>query len=189
LSVVNPSSYTLHNHVRALHLLSEFAPYFYEEPTDTLLMNSSIEVKDKVNIPLAGGERLYTRYDFAPFIENRVFELIQPDMGLAGGFTEMKKIAAFAETHQINVQPHNASGPILTAACIQFDICTTNVQIQEWFPYWQDERYNIVQQALEPTARNGHFEVRDLQPGLGVELNKDYLSAFQKGGFKFEVQR
>nr|UKE84153.1 hypothetical protein KXZ65_01430 [Pectobacterium sp. PL152] len=72
--------------------LEEFNPYFYEEPTDTLLINSSLEVKAGVNLSLAGGERLYTRFDFAPFIENRVFELIQPDMGLAGGFTEMKKL-------------------------------------------------------------------------------------------------
>mgnify|MGYP003366534667 CR=1 FL=1 len=163
--------------------LEAFNPYFYEEPTDTLLIHASSEVKEKVNIPLAGGERLYTRYDFAPFIENRVFELIQPDMGLAGGFSEMKKIAAFAETYQISVQPHNASGPILTAACVQFDICTTNVQIQEWFPYWQDERYRILTDPLEPKARDGHFVIDEMKPGLGVELDKDYLSSFQKYTF------
>jgi len=159
--------------------LEIFNPYFYEEPTDTLLWHSSAEVKEKVNMPLAGGERLYTRYDFAPFIENRIFELIQPDMGLAGGFTEMKKIASFAETYQIAVQPHNASGPILTAACVQFDICTPNVQIQEWFPYWQDERYRILQQPLEPLARDSQFIVESMKPGLGVELDKDYMSTFQ----------
>ncbi|MDJ0034723.1 mandelate racemase/muconate lactonizing enzyme family protein [Pantoea allii] len=164
--------------------LEAFSPYFYEEPTDTLLINASAEVKLKVDIPLAGGERLYTRYDFAPFIENRIFELIQPDMGLAGGFTEMKKIAAFAETYQIAIQPHNASGPVLTAACVQFDICTTNVQIQEWFPYWQDERYRIVQEALEHNVKDGHFVVEEMNPGLGVELDKNYLSNFQQYKFK-----
>lgn len=163
--------------------LEAFSPYFYEEPTDTLLIHASSEVKEKVNIPLAGGERLYTRYDFAPFIENRVFELIQPDMGLAGGFSEMKKIASFAETYQISVQPHNASGPILTAACVQFDICTTNVQIQEWFPYWQDERYRILTDPLEPKAKDGHFVIDEIKPGLGIELDKDYLSSFQKYTF------
>ncbi|HEY5716391.1 MAG TPA: mandelate racemase/muconate lactonizing enzyme family protein [Psychromonas sp.] len=165
------------------HKLEEFSPYFYEEPTDTLLINSSIEVKNAVNMPLAGGERLYTRYDFAPFIEKRVFELIQPDMGLAGGFTEMKKIASYAETHQIQVQPHNASGPILTAACVHFDFSTTNVQIQEWFPYWQDERYNILLDPLEPKAHNGHFVIDEDKPGLGIELNKQYLSRFNKYTF------
>ena len=104
-------------------------------------------------------------------------------MGLAGGFSEMKKIAAFAETYQISVQPHNASGPILTAACVQFDICTTNVQIQEWFPYWQDERYRILTDPLEPKARDGHFFIEEMKPGLGVELDKDYLSSFQKYTF------
>ena len=164
--------------------LAEFNPYFYEEPTDTLLLDSSLEVKTAVNMPLAGGERLYTRYDFAPFIEKRVFELIQPDMGLAGGFTEMKKIASFAETHQIQVQPHNASGPILTAACVHFDFSTTNVPIQEWFPYWQDERYNILLEPLEPQAHNGHFYINDTKPGLGIELNKHYLANFNKHIFK-----
>lgn len=164
--------------------LEEFNPYFYEEPTDTLLLDSSIEVKNSVQIPLAGGERLYTRYDFAPFIEQRVFELIQPDMGLAGGFTEMKKIAAFAETHQIQIQPHNASGPILTAACVHFDVSTTNVPIQEWFPYWQDERYNIVTEAFEFQAQNGHFQIDENKPGLGVDLNTNYLSQFEHYKFK-----
>lgn len=163
--------------------LEELNPYFYEEPTDTLLIDSSIEVKNAVKMPLAGGERLYTRYDFAPFIEKRVFELIQPDMGLAGGFTEMKKIASYAETHQIQVQPHNASGPILTAACIHFDFSTTNVPIQEWFPYWQDERYNILLDPLEPKAVNGHFVIDEEKPGLGIELNKPYLSRFNKYTF------
>ncbi|MDW6004484.1 mandelate racemase/muconate lactonizing enzyme family protein [Vibrio mangrovi] len=163
--------------------LEEFSPYFYEEPTDSLLAESSIEVKHAVNMPIAGGERLYTRFDFAPFIENRVFELIQPDMGLAGGFTEMKKIASYADTHQIQVQPHNASGPVLTAACVQFDFCTINVPIQEWFPYWQDERYNILNESLEQNARKGQFVIDENKPGLGVELNKDYLSKFTSFNF------
>lgn len=139
--------------------LEEFNPYFYEEPTDTLLLDSSIEVKNSVQIPLAGGERLYTRYDFAPFIEQRVFELIQPDMGLAGGFTEMKKIAAFAETHQIQIQPHNASGPILTAACVHFDVSTTNVPIQEWL--WFNLRTGdyVYGEPLSPPTINWSLEL------------------------------
>jgi galactonate dehydratase len=67
---------------------------------------------------------------------------------------------------------------------VQFDICTTNVQIQEWFPYWQDERYRVVQEALEHNVKDGHFVVEEMNPGLGVELDKNYLSNFQQYKFK-----
>lgn len=149
-------------------------PYFYEEPVDPMNVESMKKVSENVKIPIATGERLYTRYGFRPFIERQALDILQPDIGLTGGLTEVKKIASYADTYNLHVQPHNCGGPVSTAVGVQFDACTSNFIIQEWFPYWQDDRYDIVTEALEPQARGSFFEIPD-KPGLGIELNDEYL--------------
>ena len=146
-------------------------PFFYEEPVDALNVECMRKVAENVDIPLAAGERLYTRYGFRPYIEGQILDVLQPDIGLAGGIMETKKIAAYAETYGIHVQPHNCAGPISTAASVQLDACITNFIIQEWFPYHKDERYELVTEALEHQAVGGYYTVTD-KPGLGVELNE-----------------
>ena len=131
-------------------------------------------VAENVDIPLAAGERLYTRYGFRPYIEGQILDVLQPDIGLAGGIMETKKIAAYAETYGIHVQPHNCAGPISTAASVQLDACITNFIIQEWFPYHKDEHYELVTEALEHQTVDGYHTVTD-KPGLGVELNEGVI--------------
>lgn len=152
----------------------EFKPFFYEEPVDPMNVECMKKVADNVNIPVAGGERLYTRYGFREFIERQALNILQPDIGLTGGLTEAKKIASYADTYNLHIQPHNCGGPVSAAVAVQFDACTPNFIIQEWFPYWPDDRYEIVTEAFDLQARDSYFEVPD-RPGLGVELNDDYL--------------
>ena len=156
--------------------LEETHPFFYEEPVDPLNVECMKKVAENVNIPIAGGERLYTRYQFRPFIEGQALDILQPDIGLTGGLTEVRKIAAYAETYNLHVKPHNCGGPVSTAVAVQFDACTTNFIIQEWFS-WDDDRANIVTDPLEPKVKNSYLETPNL-PGLGIELNDDYLSRF-----------
>jgi len=96
--------------------LEALKPFFYEEPVDALNVECMRKVAENVDIPLAAGERLYTRYGFRPYIEGQILDVLQPDIGLAGGIMETKKIATYAETYGIHVQPHNCAGPISTAA-------------------------------------------------------------------------
>ncbi len=152
--------------------LEEFAPFFYEEPVDALNVDCMKKVSENVNVPIAAGERLYSRYHFRKYIEDQVLDILQPDVGLAGGLTETKKIATYADTYDLVVAPHNCTGPIATAAAVQLDACITNFLIQEWFPYFNDEHYVFVTSPLEPRAANGYYEIPD-RPGLGVELNED----------------
>ena len=161
-------------------MFEEFDPYFYEEPVDSLNVDVLKKVAESVRIPIAAGERLYTRYGFRRIIEKQAVNLIQPDIGLAGGLTEVKKVASYADVYSIYVQPHNCGGPVATAVAIQFAACTSNFIIQEWFPYWPDGRYNIVEEPLERLARNGHFII-DTMPekwGLGVKLNEDFVKRY-----------
>ncbi len=159
--------------------LEEFKPFFYEEPVDALNVDCMKKVSDNVNIPIAGGERLYTRYGFRQFIEKQALDILQPDISLTGGLSEAKKIAAYAETYNLHVQPHNVGTPIATAVSVQFDVSTTNFIIQEWFPYWnrKDDRLNIVTDPFEPQVQKSYFTVPH-KPGLGVELNESFINKF-----------
>ncbi len=159
--------------------LEEFAPFFYEEAVDALNVDSMKKVSEHVNVPIAAGERLYSRYHFRKYIEDQVLDILQPDIGLAGGLTETKKIATYAETYNLVVAPHNCAGPVATAAAVQLDACMTNFVIQEWFPYFSDEHYALVTSPLEPKAKDGYFEIPDT-PGLGVELNEDAIKEHER---------
>lgn len=154
-------------------------PYFYEEVVDPLNVSATAEVARVTNVPLAGGERLFSRNGFQPFLEEGILKLVQPDLGVAGGFTEVKKIASLADSYCAYIQPHNCGGPISTAACVNLSASCPNFLIQEVFVNWTDDRENIVQNPYEKDIKDGYLAVRDL-PGLGVELNHDFLTRFEK---------
>jgi len=114
---------------------------------------------------------------FRQYIEEQAVDILQPDAGLAGGITEVKKIAAYAETYNLHVQPHNCAGPVATAAAVQLDACMTNFIIQELFPY-QDERIlQLAKEPLESKVVDGYLEVPDA-PGLGIELNDEVIRQY-----------
>jgi galactonate dehydratase len=164
----------------AIHVgkrLEEFRPFFYEEPVDALNVECMRKVAENVDIPIAAGERLYTRYGFRQYIEGQVLDILQPDIGLAGGISETKRIAAYAETYNLHVQPHNCAGPIATAAALQLDACIPNFIIQEIFPYRDVETYQLVQEAYDQKAVGSHIPVPDA-PGLGVELDEDVVARY-----------
>jgi len=157
--------------------LVPYRPYFYEEPVHALNVDAMLKVSQNVPLPIAAGERLYTRYGFRQYIEKQVVDIIQPDISLAGGLTETKKIADYADTYGIHVQPHLCAGPIHTAACIQLDACLPNFIIQEWRPYAGDSVLALVNEPLDDKAVNGYVEVPD-RPGLGITANEEALKRY-----------
>lgn len=157
--------------------LVELQPFFYEEPVDAMNVECMLKISQNVPIPIAAGERLYTRYGFREYIEKQALDILQPDMGLAGGITEVKKIAAYAETYDLHVQPHNCAGPVSTAASVQLDACITNFIIQEWFPYREDITYQLVEEAFDTQAVDSQFIIPD-KPGLGVTLNEEVIGRY-----------
>ena len=158
--------------------LEELKPFFYEEPVDALNVECMRKVSENVNIPIAAGERLYTRYGFREYIEKQVIDILQPDVGLAGGITETKKIASYAETYNLHIQPHNCASPVATSAAVQLDFCITNFIIQELFPYWPKDNYELVKEPLEHKVTDGYLEAFD-SPGLGIELNDEALNQYE----------
>ena len=157
--------------------LEELRPFFYEEPVDALNVDCMKKVAENVDIPIAAGERLYTRYGFRQYVEQQIIDILQPDIGLAGGIMETKKVAAHAETYGLHVQPHNCASPVATAAAVQLDACITNFIIQEWFPYHGPEHYQLVEEDLEHQVVDGRLRVPGA-PGLGIALNDKQIGRY-----------
>jgi galactonate dehydratase len=150
---------------------------FLEEPVDPFDPEALKKVSEHVHIPIAVGERLYTRYGFRRIWELRAADILQPDIGNTGGIMEAKKIAAMAEVYNMRIQPHNCASPVSTAAALHLDACIPNFLIQELYPYRIPEHYQIVDHAPELDVKNGFLPISD-RPGLGVELVEERVKPF-----------
>ena len=164
--------------IRIGQAIEQYHPYWYEEPIDAFDVDDYKILRQKVNIPIATGERMYTRYGFRSLIEQRGVDIVQPDAGTCGGILESWRIASMAETANMRYAPHNCGGPILCATSVQLACCTSNFSILEVFPYRPDIHYDIVTDAFERKIKNGKIEAPTL-PGLGVELNKKLVEPFR----------
>jgi galactonate dehydratase len=152
-------------------------PAYVEEPVDATNVECMKQVRSAVTVPLAAGERLYLRTGFRPYIESQCLDLIQPDVGLAGGISETRRIAAQAEIYGIPIQPHNCASPLLTAASLQVAAACPNAIAMEVFPFRKDGHYAMVENPLERRISGGRLTVPST-PGLGVEVDSRYLDRF-----------
>ena len=155
--------------------LEEFDPMFIEEPVLCEHMDEFKEIARACNIPIATGERLFSKYDFKRLLEAGGVDIIQPDLSHAGGITEVRKIAAMAEAYDVALAPHCPLGPIALAACLQVDASSYNAFIQEQsMGIHYNEFHGPLDYILNPetyTFIDGHVDISKL-PGLGVEVNK-----------------
>ncbi len=153
--------------------LEPFKCFYLEEPTQSLNPGMFKQIAEKVNIPLAAGERIYSRWGYRPFLEDRSLSVIQPDLGNCGGITEGKKICDMARVYDVSVQPHICGGPIATAAALQLEAVIPNFIIHEQHQYALiDENIALCKYDYQP--KNGYFDVPD-RPGLGNELTEETL--------------
>jgi galactonate dehydratase len=116
-------------------VIEEVGCMMFEEPVNYL--NSAVhkKVADNVNVPIAGGERLYHRWDVRPYFEDQSIDVLQPDVGLCGGFTEAKKVCDYADVYDIRIQAHVCGGPVATAAALQLEAAIPNFLIHEHHTY------------------------------------------------------
>jgi galactonate dehydratase len=161
--------------VRALELAYAVAPYnpfFLEEPVRPENVAEMALLRRKFPAPLATGESLFGKWAFNDLLKAQAADIIQPDITVCGGLTEMWKIAAIAEGHDVVVAPHHTVGPIATAANLHFAAATDNFLVLEFTPNDSGRRREFVKDPWIP--RDGHLEVPET-PGWGVELNEDAL--------------
>lgn len=153
--------------------LEPFKPGWVEEPVPPENLAALKKAAEKINVPIATGERLHSRYDYRTLLESQAADIIQPDITHFGGLLETKKLAAWAEIYYVLVAPHNVGGPVSTAAALHFAAFTPNFKIQEHF---NDFAEAWVKDAApgNPEVVDGYFALPK-GPGLGVKLNKDIM--------------
>jgi L-alanine-DL-glutamate epimerase-like enolase superfamily enzyme len=150
---------------------------YFEEPNIPSPKLAKV-IGERIGIPLAHGERLYSRWQYAPYFENSSLQVIQPDLGNTGGITEGKKIADQAYIYDVNVQPHFCASPLSEAVAIQFEAALPNFIIHEHnhCAFLQTNK-DLCIHDYQPV--NGHFAIPEL-PGLGNEFSEKALSEGEK---------
>ncbi len=158
--------------------LEQFDPMFIEEPVLCENMEDFPEIAAACNVPIATGERLFTRWDFKRLLQTGGVDIIQPDLSHAGGLTEVKKIASMAEAYDVALAPHCPLGPIALSACLNVDATCYNAAIQEQSI---GIHYNVGKSVLDYVKNQSDFAFVDgyvqmpQLPGLGVDVNKDLV--------------
>ncbi|RKD22948.1 galactonate dehydratase [Ammoniphilus oxalaticus] len=169
--------------------LEPFRPMFIEEPVLAENNEALREIAQHTHIPIATGERMFSRWEFKPLLQDGYVDIIQPDLSHAGGITECKKIAAMAEAYDVAVAFHCPLGPIALAACLQVDATAHNAFIQEQS---LGIHYNEGSDLLDYVVDRSVFDyeqgfVRIPQgPGLGVEIDEEHVRKMAKQGHKWK---
>lgn len=168
--------------------LEPFRPMFIEEPVLSENNEALKEISSHTHIPIATGERLFSRWDFKKLLSDGYVDIIQPDLSHAGGITECKKIASMAEAYDVALAPHCPLGPIALASCLQVDATCHNAFIQEQS---LGIHYNEGSDLLDYITDSSVFEYKDgyvkipQGPGLGININEEKVRELSKVGHKW----
>ena len=150
--------------------LEPYQPWFYEEVVQALNIDVMAELAQKTHIPLATGERIFTKWGFKEILEKRAATILQPDVCYAGGITELKIIAGMAESYYTPMAPHNPQGPCSLAASLQIAGAIPNFLAQE---RGDNDYMELLAKPLLPVT-NGHRPL-PTEPGLGITIDEDKL--------------
>ncbi len=160
--------------IRLAKRLEPYDPLWLEEPVPPDAPDEMAKVARATSIPIATGERLTTKYDFARLLKSGAAAILQMNLGRVGGILEAKKIAAMAEVHHAQIAPHLYCGPIVGAANIQIATCSPNFLILESIESWGGFHSEILKSPIQ--FEDGHV-IPSTAPGLGVELNEEVALA------------
>ena len=155
--------------IRLARRLEPYDPLWFEEPVPPENCDEMARVARSTRIPVATGERLATKYEFARVLGARAASILQMALGRVGGILEAKKIAGMAEAHYAQIAPHLYCGPVEGAANIQLDTCTPNFLIQEGIGTWDGFHAEIL---ATPIRFEDGYIIPPTTPGIGVELDE-----------------
>jgi 2-dehydro-3-deoxyphosphogalactonate aldolase len=172
IAIGTHGQFTSYSAIRVAKALEEYSPFWFEEPVPPENVDEMARVAAHTSIPIATGERLATKYEFAEILEKQAAQILQLDVGQCGGLLESKKIAGMAEAHYAAIAPHMYCGPVSAAAAIQLDTCSPNFLIQEF-------NANALHSEIlrEPIRFENGTIIPPAGPGLGVELDEDVVAA------------
>ncbi len=155
--------------IQYINTIEEVRPLFCEEPVPPENPDALLEVRRSVNVPIATGERLATRWEFRRVCELQACHVLQPDLSHCGGLSEAKRIAAMGEMYFMGVAPHNPNGPVANAVALHFALSTPNFLIQEDMLGDVPWRSEVVETDMRREA--GYWLPLET-PGLGIEINE-----------------
>jgi galactonate dehydratase len=155
--------------IRLAHRLEPYDPLWFEEPVPPDAPEEMAKVARATRIPIAAGERLATKYDFARLLQTGAAAILQMNLGRVGGLLEAKKIAGMAEVQHAQLAPHLYCGPVVGAANIQLATCSPNFLILEGIERWDGFHAELLR---KPIRWSEGFVIPPTEPGLGVELNE-----------------
>jgi len=171
--------------IRLAKRLERFDPLWLEEPVPPENVEEMAVVARSTSIPIATGERLATKYEFARVLEKKAASILQIALGRVGGILEAKKIAGMAEAHYAQIAPHLYCGPIEGAANIQISTCSPNFLILESIQTWGGFHAEILK---EPIRWEAGYVIPPTQPGLGVELNEEVAAQHPYTGKRLHLE-
>ncbi len=171
--------------IRLARRLEKYDPLWLEEPVPPDNVDEMARVASSTSIPVATGERLATKYEFARLLNKQAASILQMALGRVGGILEAKKIAGMAEAHYAQIAPHLYCGPIEGAANIQLDTCSPNFLIQESIQKWDGFSAQVLK---EPIQWEDGYIIPPTKPGLGVELNEDEIVKYPYSGDKLHLE-
>ncbi|MGW0391252.1 galactonate dehydratase [Streptomyces sp. NPDC003042] len=172
---------------RVLPLLEPYLPLFVEEPLVPEMSDHIGDIVRSTSIPIATGERLYSRWDFKKVLQQGI-AVAQPDLSHAGGISEVRRIAAMAEAYDVSLAPHCPLGPIALAACLQVGFATPNLLIQEQS---LGIHYNTGSDLLDYLVDRSVFQYDDghvallTAPGLGIEIDEKAVERAAESGHRW----
>ncbi len=178
--VHGPPWLTVPDAIQLGQALEEFNLLFYEDPIAPDNPLALAKVAQKVDLPIAAGERHSYTWGVNQLIENHIIDVVQPDTGRAGGLLAMARIAALAHTHYVTFAPHDGSlGPVAEIAAVHLCATLPNFLILEHLEDDVPQRYEVM--APQPAIRDGHMVVPDA-PGLGIDLVLDAIAHYPSQG-------
>lgn len=161
----------------AIILARELEPYrllYFEDPLAPESHEAFEYIAHHINLPMAGGERLYNLYQFKELLDRRIVSLIRPDLSLAGGYTQLKKIAGLAESAFVGIFPHLMGSPLNIAAFVQFDAAIPNFVLHEDLIHI--DVYNEL--VDNPVQREGGYIIVPDRPGIGLDIVESKLAKY-----------
>jgi 2-dehydro-3-deoxyphosphogalactonate aldolase len=159
--------------IRLARRLEPYDPLWFEEPVPPDAPEEMALVARATRIPIAAGERLATKYEFARLLRAQSAAILQMNLGRVGGILEAKKIAALAEVQHVQLAPHLYCGPVVGAANIQLSTCSPNFLILEGIERWQGFHAEVL---VKPIRWESGYVIPPTEPGLGVELNEAVIA-------------
>jgi galactonate dehydratase len=171
--------------IRLAQRVEAYDPLWFEEPVPPENTQEMARVARATSIPVATGERLCTKYEFARVLKDGAAAILQLNLGRVGGLLEAKKIAALAEVHYAQVAPHLYCGPIVGAANIQLATCSPNFLILEGIETWGGFHAELLE---KPVQWQDGYVIPSTEPGLGVSLNEEVARANPWAGDELHLE-